>query len=502
MKTFFIVFLSFIMVTFVSSTSSGESLTAPKLTNNPSLDVIATNKRPLLSIFNASGGTGKRTYIFQIDTVPDFDSESFIEYKDIPETNEYITEKQIEKKDALFPLGKTTYYWRARAVDEAANKGPWGETRFFLDTASDDTFMNLLRIPVEEVAVSSGQNPKNIIDLDDPGQSTFWLSSPPGDPVQWIAFDFGKRQEVSRIWMLSHPSGKNGWLKNFVWQWSSNNRIWTDIPDAEVQNNDTFRNIIEIEPVSARYFRLLIRDWYGCAPQINAIILYSPGIPEIPEPPDDDYVLVIGNQMNGFTFSELAEFVEGLDLNLRTLTIPHYEVSLDVINKLKNKPLAIILSGNNADYQNLPMFEYNGVFEIIRQCQIPILGICCGHQLACMAYGYTFARSMGWRDFTSLASDEQKKLTKITIIKNLPIFQGIPNPFTAPEVHSWAVSPLSLPEDYEITSESTYIQTIKSKTKFLYGEQFHAEIKTDYNEAMPYLVNFLKMALRRKTGNQ
>jgi anthranilate/para-aminobenzoate synthase component II len=166
-----------------------------------------------------------------------------------------------------------------------------------------------------------------------------------------------------------------------------------------------------------------------------------------------------------------------------------------MVNKLKNKPVAIISSGNNANYQNLPMFEYNGVFEIIRQSQIPILGICCGHQLACMAYGYTFVRSMGWSDITSLTLDEHKKMTTITIKKDLPIFEGIPNPFTVPEVHSWAVSPLSLPEDYEITSESTYIQTIKSKTKFLYGEQFHAEIKTDYNEATPYLVNFLKMAL-------
>jgi len=213
MKTFFIAFLSFVMVTFVSSASSGESLTAPKLTNNPSLDVIATNKRPLLSIFNASGGTGKRTYIFQIDTVPDFDSESFIEYKDIPETNEYITEKQIEKKDALSPSGKTRYYWRARAVDEVGNKGPWGQTRFFLDTASDDALMNLLRIPVKEVTVSSGQNPKNIMDLDDPGQSTFWLSSPPGDPVQWIVFDFGTTQKVSSIWMLSASSASRSYLQ-------------------------------------------------------------------------------------------------------------------------------------------------------------------------------------------------------------------------------------------------------------------------------------------------
>ena len=91
--------------------TSGELLTAPKLTNNPSLDVIATNKRPLLSIFNASGGTGKRTYIFQVDTVLDFDPQSLTEYKDIPETNEYITEKQIEKEDVLAPSGKTKFLY-------------------------------------------------------------------------------------------------------------------------------------------------------------------------------------------------------------------------------------------------------------------------------------------------------------------------------------------------------------------------------------------------------
>ncbi|GAF90335.1 unnamed protein product, partial [marine sediment metagenome] len=110
MKTFLIAFLFFFLFILIPGELSAEPLTAPNLTNNPSLDVIATNTRPLLSIFNASGGTGKRTYIFQIDTVPEFNSESLVEYKDIPETNKYITEKQIEKKNAL--SDKTRHYWR------------------------------------------------------------------------------------------------------------------------------------------------------------------------------------------------------------------------------------------------------------------------------------------------------------------------------------------------------------------------------------------------------
>jgi GMP synthase-like glutamine amidotransferase len=467
------------------------------------MDIIATNSRPLLSIFNASGGSGKRTYIFQIDKVPTFDSDTLIEYGDIPEANKYITEKQIEENDAL--ADKTRHYWRARAVDSTGKKGPWATTRFYLDTASDDSFMNLRRISVQEVEVSSGQNPKNIIDLDDPGQSTFWLSSPPGDPVQWVKFDLAKTTTVARIWMLSDRGGRDGWLKNFLWQMSHNGEAWTDVPGAAVANNDTFRNIIDIKLVSARYFRLLIKSWYGYAPQINAITFYSPGMPTVPETPEGDYVLIIGNQMDGFTFTELARFVEGLDLNLKALTVPHYEVSVDMVKKLRRKPVAIICSGNNASYQNLPMFEYNGEFEIIRETEIPLLGICCGHHLTCMAYGFTFAKSMGWSDITSLELEEDMKMTPISILKkyeDLPIFKGIPNPFIALEIHGWEVSPTSLPEDYVITSESSYVQTLKSKSRMIYGEQFHAEIKVDYNQGTPYLVNFLKMAIEKARGEK
>ncbi|NGX51826.1 MAG: hypothetical protein KR126chlam5_00113 [Candidatus Anoxychlamydiales bacterium] len=62
--------------------------------------------------------------------------------------------------------------------------------------------------------------------------------------------------------------------------------------------------------------------------------------------------------MNGGTFTQLAPYIETLDLGLKTLRVPHYEISLDMLNRLQNKPLAIILSGNNANYPHLPMYEY------------------------------------------------------------------------------------------------------------------------------------------------
>ena len=494
MKRVLVAFLAIVgLGAFSPPLDAAGPLTAPKLNNNPTLDIIATNSRPLLTFYNASGGSGKRAYIIQIDKIPTFDSQALVEYQKVPETNQYITSKLVEEKDAL--ADKTRYFWRVRALDAKGSKGPWAQSRFYLDTTSDDAFMNLVRVPVQKVEVSSGGDLKNITDLTDPGQATYWRASPPGEPTPWVKFDLGKTWKVARIWMLSSRVTPDGWLKNFVWQVSKDGKAWENIPGASIDNNDTYRNIIKFQPIESRYFRLLIKEWYGYAPQINAITLYSPGKPPVPKAPQKDYVLLIGNQQNGFTFTELAKYIEGLDLGLKTLTVPHYEASLEMIRGLQKKPIAIILSGSDAGYQNLPMFEFNGEYEIIRQGKIPLLGICCGHQLTVMAYGYTYVRAMGWLDITSLDLEAFKSISPVRIIKKDPIFQGIPNPFIAAEVHSWSVA--HLPEDYELLAVSTYVQALKSKSKFLYGEQFHAEIDVPYNQAKPYLDNFLKMALER-----
>jgi GMP synthase-like glutamine amidotransferase len=472
-------------------------LTAPVLSNNPSLDVIITTRTPLLSFFNASGGAGERTYDIQLGRDPDFKDKDTISYRAVPETGEYVTGKRdishklVEDRHVL--NDSTVYHWRVRAVDSQGNKGPWAKSRFFVDTSADDKFMGLVRVPVKKVEVSSGQNPKNITDLDDPGQVTFWRSSPPGKEQQWVKFVLEEKMSISRIWMLSNPKGPDGWLEDFVWQTSVDGEDWMDIEGAGVTGNDSLRNIIDFEPVETRYLRLYIERWNGYAPQINVITFYSPGMPDVPDAPEGDYVLLVGNQQNGFTFSELADFVEDLDMGLKTLTVPHYEVSMSMVESLDKEPVAIILSGNNAGYANLPMFEYNGEYELIRQSDIPILGICCGHQQIAMAYGYTNARSMGWEDISAM--QVRGKRTEVDIVKGDPVFTGIKDPFTAVEIHGWAVA--AIPEGYELLARSSYVQAIKSTSRMIYGEQFHGEIKAEYNQGKPYIKNFLRMALRK-----
>jgi anthranilate/para-aminobenzoate synthase component II len=222
--------------------------------------------------------------------------------------------------------------------------------------------------------------------------------------------------------------------------------------------------------------------------------LYTEGKPQVPEVPDEKYVLIIGNEHNGFTFTDLAKKIESLEFNLKTVTVPYFEASLEMVNSLKNKPVAIVLSGNNADYPNLPMFEHNGEFEIIRKSEIPILGICAGHQFLGMAYGYTRARSMGWSDISAM--EPVRKMTKIDILKDDPLFSGVKDFFIGPEIHSWAVAEPF--EEFIIIAKSSYVQAQKSTKRLVYGIQFHAEINENYNEGKKILSNFFKLALERK----
>jgi len=472
-------------------------ITAPSLDNNPSFDVICTNNQPLLTFYNAKGGIGKLSYRIQISLDKNF-KDIIVEYDNIKMDNDYITSKLIEVSDKL-KVEKQYYYWRVKAIDSKANESAWASSRFFLDTKSDDSFMNLKRIKVESVLVSGGSNSKNIIDITDIGNTTHWEPPPPGNTVQWVEFTLEEETEISRIWMLSNPNSKEGWITNFYWMKSLDGENWTKIDGTIKTENYTFRNILDFQPVKAKYLKLLVKDYYGYAPQLFTAIFYLPGIPDPPLVPEKDYVLIVGDQLNGFTFTELAKHVEALDLNLSTLTIPHYEVSLSMLELLNPQPVAIIFSGNNANYPNLPMYEFNGGFEIVRNSDIPILGICAGHQLQAMAFGFTYAHSTGWFDNTIMDIEMNIKPDSINIIIDSPVFKDIPDPFFGVEIHSWATAPEVFSHiGFEVLAKSSYVQAQKIKGRMIFGEQFHAEIDIKSNQAQPMIYNFLKMALEVK----
>ncbi|MDO5860405.1 GMP synthase subunit A [Methanobrevibacter sp.] len=148
--------------------------------------------------------------------------------------------------------------------------------------------------------------------------------------------------------------------------------------------------------------------------------------------------------------------------SLQYLKIPSKLVSNDLtIEEIEaENPIGLILGGG-------PSLEGAGMSEeYIKHFNIPILGICLGHQLIAKAYGGEVKTS----DTESYAQ------VKININNDKNLFEGL-----APEMDVWSSHKdevTTIPEDFEILANSDLcnVESFKHKDKDVYGIQFHPEV--------------------------
>lgn len=116
--------------------------------------------------------------------------------------------------------------------------------------------------------------------------------------------------------------------------------------------------------------------------------------------------------------------------------------------------------------------------------QIPILGVCLGHQAVAVALGGKVVRAgrLMHGKVSEIHHDGQG------------VFHDVPDPFTATRYHSLAVEEATLPSSLEITAraEDGEIMGVRHKDYPVHGIQFHPEsILTE--EGMRILENFLNL---------
>jgi anthranilate synthase component II len=163
--------------------------------------------------------------------------------------------------------------------------------------------------------------------------------------------------------------------------------------------------------------------------------------------------------------------------------------ALTVQEALGLKPAAVLLSpGPKAPDQAgicLPLLR--GAPE-----DLPILGVCLGHQAIGQAYGGEVIRA------------KQVMHGKVSKVRHddKGIFKGLPNPFTATRYHSLAVRKEDLPPELEVTAwtDDGEIMGVQHKTRPVFGVQFHPEsIATEGGHQM--LANFMDLAgVKRDTA--
>ena len=116
--------------------------------------------------------------------------------------------------------------------------------------------------------------------------------------------------------------------------------------------------------------------------------------------------------------------------------------------------------------------------------EIPILGVCLGHQAICAAFGatVTYAKKL-----------MHGKQSQVHFDTESPLFVGLPQERLVARYHSLAVDPHTLPDCLQVTATTTEgeIMGVQHREYPIYGVQFHPEsIMTSDGKAM--LQNFIR----------
>jgi para-aminobenzoate synthetase component 2 len=107
--------------------------------------------------------------------------------------------------------------------------------------------------------------------------------------------------------------------------------------------------------------------------------------------------------------------------------------------------------------------------QIVRECggQIPIFGVCLGHQVIAEVYGGSVGR----------APELLHGKTSLVHHHGDGVLAGLSDPFTATRYHSLAVADEGFPEELEVTArtDSGVIMALRHRELDIEGVQFHPE---------------------------
>lgn len=171
-------------------------------------------------------------------------------------------------------------------------------------------------------------------------------------------------------------------------------------------------------------------------------------------------MIVLIDNYDSFTYNLYQYISEFAEVKI----VRNDEITLDELRELK--PNGIVISPGPCTPQ-----EAGISIEVAKNFgdDIPVLGICLGHQSIGAAYGANIVRAK------QIFHGKSSEIT----VKGSDIFEGISRKVQVMRYHSLIIERASMPKELEIIAETNdeerTIMAVKHKSKKIYGLQFHPE---------------------------
>jgi len=171
------------------------------------------------------------------------------------------------------------------------------------------------------------------------------------------------------------------------------------------------------------------------------------------------------------------------------ITVRNDAITIDDIKKMNPSKIIFSPGPKHPKDSGICLEILNNTDEL---GNIPILGICLGHQAIGMHFGGNVKR---------MENPLHGKTSEITVLsKNSVLFKNLPKKFKVMRYHSLYVD--NIPEELEVTarSENGIAMAVEHKSKNIFGIQFHPEsIFTEYGKNM--IRNFLNIEVSETLKN-
>jgi len=187
-------------------------------------------------------------------------------------------------------------------------------------------------------------------------------------------------------------------------------------------------------------------------------------------------ILMIDNY-DSFTYNLVQEIAQLTDEPLEVLR----NDAATVDELLARAPRAIVVSPGPGRPEDAGVS-----MELVRRAEdIPLLGICLGHQTLAMVHGARVVR----------APEPVHGKTSPIRHGGTGLFSGLPDPMMATRYHSLVVARDTLPDDLEVTAwtDDGLVMGLSHRDRSHHAVQFHPESYLT-REGMDLLANFLELA--------